>query len=169
MSTTATAPASPASPAPLIHLPDIRVRVIWRVELDDLSDDQRARMMREALPHWRDLLRRVLASRTTVHTSRLVAALRPVFPARKATAAALLPTLRRLSPEDAALLEGAAPPFDRASPDIELNVPCLFGATARDVQDALAPADVSDGVHSLRNSSDDITGWPSGVSVAWKA
>jgi hypothetical protein len=144
MSTTATAPASPASPVPLIHLPDIRVRVVWRVELDDLSDDQRARMMREALPHWRDLLRRVLASRTTVHTSRLVAALRPVFPHERATAHALLPTLRRLSPEDAILLEGAAPLFDRAAADVKLNVPCLFGATARDVQEALAPADDAD-------------------------
>jgi hypothetical protein len=139
MSTTVTAPASAASPAPLIHLPDIRVRVVWRVELDDLSDDQRARMMREALPHWRDLLRRVLASRTTVHTSRLVAALRPVFPHERATAHALLPTLRRLSPEDAILLEGAAPLFDRAAADVKLNVLCLFGATARDIEQALAP------------------------------
>ena len=141
MSTTVTAPASAASPVPLIHLPDIRVRVVWRVELDDLSDDQRARMMREALPHWRDLLRRVLASRTTVHTSRLVAALRPVFPHERATAHALLPTLRRLSPEDAILLEGAAPLFDRAAADIKLNVLCLFGATARDIEQALGPAD----------------------------
>jgi hypothetical protein len=117
---------------------------VWRVDLHDLGDEEQARVRRAAMDHWRELMRRVLSARITQHSSRLVAALRPVFPARKATAAALLPTLRRLSPEDAALLEGAAPLFDRAAADIKLNVPCLFGVTARDVQDALAPADDAD-------------------------
>jgi hypothetical protein len=117
---------------------------VWRVDLHDLGDEEQARVRRAATDHWRELTRRVLSARITQHSSRLVAAPRPVFPARKATAAALLPTLRRLSPEDAALLEGAAPLFDRAAADIKLNVPCLFGATARDVQEALAPADDAD-------------------------
>jgi hypothetical protein len=114
---------------------------VWRVDLHDLGDEEQARVRRAAMDHWRELTRRVLSARITQHSSRLVAALRPVFPARKATAAALLPTLRRLSPEDAALLEGAAPLFDRAAADVKLNVPCLFGATARDIEQALGPAD----------------------------
>ena len=114
---------------------------MWRVDLHDLGDEEQARVRRAATDHWRELTRRVLSARITQHSSRLVAALRPVFPAGKATAAALLPTLRRLSPEDATLLEGAAPLFDRAAADVKLNVPCLFGATARDIEQALGPAD----------------------------